>query len=176
MKWFKRKQPDPKNDDFVNVLDIATQTISRIPARELAPFMVQVKLHGTEDMVWADSRELKESEYRHPPFSEEIRDLLRKIKSSLDEFYCLSLEEWEDGFRRDTNPENEIAIWLHFSAVYRNLTMSRDLSREQRHDYFKVLMTCLNSPREHVLHVFQPTAISIEEAENVIAQYYGPAS
>jgi hypothetical protein len=46
------------------------------------------------------------------------------------------------------------------------------LSTEQRRDYFNVLLTCLNSPREHVLNVFSPTAISVEEANDVIEQFY----
>lgn len=176
MKWFKRKQAQPKDTDFVNLLDTTTHTVIRMPACELAPGMIQVKIDGIEGLVWVNANDLKRSEYRHPPFCEEIRDYFREIKGSLDEFYCLSIEEWEDGFRRDNNPEKEIAIWSHLSDIYRSLTTTRDLSYDQRHDYFKILLTCLNSPREHVLNVFQPTAISIEEAKDVIAQFYGRKS
>ena len=177
MKWFKWKKnkdnkPKTNDSDFVNVLDTSTQTITQMPARELAPYMVQVRMVGIEGTVWVDARELKQSEYQQPPFSEEVRDLLREIKSSIDEFYCLSLEEWEAGFRRDRHPEKEIALWLHLGRTYHDLTSSRDLNTEQRRDYFNVLLTCLNSPREHVLNVFSPTAISVEEANDVIEQFY----
>jgi hypothetical protein len=143
-----------------------------MPARELTRHMVQVKMEGIDDIVWADARQLKQSEHQQPPFSEEVRDILREIKSSIDEFYCLSVEEWEDGFRRDRHPEKEIALWLHLGRTYRSLTSSRDLSTEQRRDYFTLLLTCLNSSREHVLNVFSPTAISVEEANDVIDQFY----
>jgi hypothetical protein len=172
MKWFKRAKAKNNDSSFVNVLDQDTHTVTRVPARELASHMVEVQMEGIEGTVWMDARELKQSEYRHPPFSEEIRDILREIKSSIDEFYDLSLEQWEDGFRRDTNPEKEIAIWVHLANIYRSLATSRDLSAEQRQDYFKVLICCLNSPREHVLKVFSPSAISVEEANDVIAQFY----
>jgi hypothetical protein len=43
--------------------------------------MVQVRMVGIEGTVWVDARELKQSEYQQPPFSEEVRDLLREIKS-----------------------------------------------------------------------------------------------
>jgi hypothetical protein len=180
MNWFKRRKHKPSTasqqnqdkDNFVNVLDTATNSVTRMPARELAPYMVQVNMEGIEGLVWMDVRELKQNIYQHPPFCEDVRDLLREIKASIDEFYCLSLEEWEDGFRRDGHPEQEIGLWLHLSRTYRGLTTSRDLSVEQRHDYFWALVACLNSPREHVLKVFSPNAISVEEAKDVITQFF----
>jgi hypothetical protein len=175
MKWFKKdKSPDkPAKPDYVKVLDTESQTIISIPASELAPFMVEAQVDGVEGTVWVDARELHPSDYKHPPFSEDIRDLLWEIKASIDEFYCLPLEEWEDGFRRDTNPEQEIGIWLHLARLYRRLTTTRDLSLEQRQDYFRLLVTCMNSPAEHVLKVFSPSAISIVEAQNVIDEFFG---
>ena len=172
MKWFKGDKAKHNHSDFVNVVDMETHSVTRMPAHELTPHMVEVKMEGIEGTVWIDARELKQGDYKHPPCSEEIRDILREIKSSIDEVYCLSLEQWEDGFRRDTNAEREIALWVYLASIYRNLTASRDLSAEQRQDYFKILVTCLNSPREHVLKVCSPSAISVEEANDVIAQFY----
>ncbi len=175
MKWFQRDKANHSDAALVNVFDMETHSVTRMPARELAAHMVEVKMEGIEGTVWIDARELKQGDYKHPPFPEEIRDFLRDIKSSLDEVYCLSLEQWEDGFRRDRNAEKEIALWVYLASIYRNLTTSRDLSAEQRQDYFKILVTCLNSPREHVLQVFSPGAISVEEAHDVIAQFYKTA-
>lgn len=183
MKWFKRNraQDDTQrvpvsdksaNADFVSVLDTTTQTVTRLPARELSTHMVEAQVDGIEGTVWVDVRELRPGQYQHPPFTEEVRDILREIKEAVDEFYCLSMEQWEDGFRRDAHPEREIAAWYYLATLYRNLTSSRELSLQQRRDYFKLLVTCLNSPREHVLHVFSPDAISVAEANDVMDQFY----
>lgn len=176
MKWFKRK--DSKDSDnpvpMVRVVDMATHEVTTIPARELAPYMVEAQMEGIEGTVWLDARDLKQGDNKHPPFTEEIRDYFREIKSSIDEFHCLSIEEWEDGFRRDTNPNKEIALWLHLARLYRQLTADRDLSTDQRRDYFGLLITCLNSPPEHIFDVFSPSAISHEEARNVVAHFYSP--
>lgn len=169
MKWFKRKaKQDAK---WVNVMDAETHAVTRVPARELAPHMVECRMEGVEGTVWMDARELKQGEYQHPPFDEEVRECLREIQAAVEEFYPLSIEEWEDGFRRDKTPEREIALWLHLARTYRQLTTSRDLNAEQRRDYFGVLVTCLNSPPEHVLRVFSPNAISRGEAEEIIARF-----
>lgn len=93
--------------------DFDTQTLSAIPAAELAPGMVRVRMNGVEGSVWVEAARLQKSPDRHPPFPEQGRDYLRQIKAALDEVYPLTLEAWEDGFRRDHNAEREIATWLH---------------------------------------------------------------
>jgi hypothetical protein len=177
-KWFGRKpaQAGTESPEYVDVYDFATRSVHRIPARELAPNMVQVQLEGVPGVVWVDARELNANSYQHPPFTEEIRDILRQIMASIGEVYPLSLEQWEDGFRRDANPEQEIALWLHVAEVYRRLTAGADLSQEQKTDYFRVLVGCMNSPREHVLQVVTLQEISKAEAISVIDAFFAGTS
>jgi hypothetical protein len=175
-KWFGRK-PEGENPDasvYVDVYDFGTRSVRRIPARELSPNMVQARLEGVAGVVWLDARELNANTYQHPPFTEEIRDHLRQIMASIGEVYPLSLEQWEDGFRRDANPEKEIALWLHLAEVYSRLTAEADLSLGQKTDYFRILVGCMNSPRKHVLQVVTLSEISKAEATSVIEAFFGP--
>lgn len=114
--------------DRVQVYDIPAGTFSTMPARELAPGMVQVELEGIEGVCWVNPSHLQQSPYQHPPFDEETRDYLRQIKAALDEVYPQSLEQWEDGFRCDRDAEREIAIWLHIAEVYNKLTAAPALA------------------------------------------------
>jgi hypothetical protein len=43
---------------------------------------------------------------------------VRQIQAAFAEHRQLTFEEWEEGFRRDANPEREIAIWSHAADVY----------------------------------------------------------
>src|SRR5690349_5054197 len=124
MKFWKRAE----KREMVRVFDSDTGKITTIPAAELAPGMVRITVQGMEGEFWADASKLKQSPYRHPPFSEEVRDILRNIQQALEEVYPLSLEQWEDGFRRDTNAEREIAFWQHLSRVYSRLAADRPLT------------------------------------------------
>ena len=54
----------------------------------------------------------------HPPFDAEVRALLEEIRARLEPVFPMTLEEWEDGFRRDQTPEREIAIWVHISKRF----------------------------------------------------------
>jgi hypothetical protein len=170
-KLFKHRKQEP-NPEYVNVYDIPTKTVSAIPIDKLAPFMIPVEMDGIAGPVWIDGRKLKPNEYQHPPFSNDVQEVLRAIKASLDDVYCLSLEEWEDGFRRDQDADLEIARWLRLAELYRDLTGTHNLSYEQKKDYLKVLLACTNGPKEHVLKMANITAISTVEAQKIIETFY----
>ena len=185
MNWldrFRKKVGGPKlpsqqarvNDEpRVQVYDVPTGTLSTIPARELAPGMVRVTINGVEGDCWVRPDQLQQSPYQHPPFDEEARAYLHQIKDALDEVHPMSLEEWEDGFRRDRNAEREIAIWLHIAQVYVRLTKDKSVAPGERQDVFRILLACANNPRERVLAMAGVQVLSRPEAEAVMEEFYG---
>ena len=175
MKWLKNllKSGDNTSEEMVKVYDPTTKTITEVPVTNLTPNLVQARLEGSEDVYWIDAGELHMGERQHESFPEEVRDLIREIKSRLDEVYPMSFEEWEDGFLRDMNPEPEIALWLHVSGIYEEVTSGRNLNLEKKQEYFRILGVCMNSPQDKVLQLADPQLIAIAEAEKVILKFYG---
>ncbi len=167
------------NSNMVDVYDFKTKTVSRIPARELAPYMVRANIEGVDAVdgpVWVDAREMEtevsDGLFQHPTFDRGLRDLLREIRHSLWEVRPLSLQEWEDGFRRDRNAELEIAMWLHLARVYQRVTTEREMSMKEKQDYFRLFLACLNAPREHVLKTVDLKVISTEQVEEAMSEFY----
>lgn len=173
------------NNESVRVYDFETEETTQIPARELADTMAAATVEGVEGRVYVDARQAAAHDEKTrrelgiapgiAPFDEDARDFLREIKSSVDEFYCQTLEEWENGFRKDENPEMEIALWLHLARKYRGFTTSRNLTKDQRFDYYKLFLTCLNNPREHVLSIYSPEVITPKQVNEGIAYFYEPS-
>src|SRR5262245_18656408 len=97
-KMFGGRQP---SQDMVPFLDVGSGRLVRIPASELRPAAVQVRLQGSDDVVWALPDQLRQGDIKHPEFDEGIRDYIRQIQSAFAEHRTLSFEEWEDGFHRD---------------------------------------------------------------------------
>ena len=153
----------------VKVYDFVTKEVMSIPSAELAPGMVEAEVEGV-GRVWVDAEQASaDVEYRHEPFSEAIRDYLRKIKEALDEVYPMTLHEWEDGFRKDTHPEKEMATWLRLAERYRIFTEEKGFSQAQRQEVFNVMLACTTSPKkELVLEVVTLSAITREEAQDAI--------
>ena len=172
MNWldrFRRKVGEP----HVQVYDGTTGILSTIPTRELAPGMMRVKMEGVKGDCWVRPDQIHQSPYQHPPFDEGMRLSLHRIKEGLDEVYPLSLEEWEDGFRRDQDAEQEIRIWLHIAEVYVRLTEGKPLAAPERQDVLKILLCCANNPREQVLATTGLDVLSRPEAEAVMDDFYG---
>ena len=162
---------------FVNVFDFKTQTTTTIPAAELAPGMVQITIQGREGIFWANLSDaasgLLPSPFRHPPFDKKIKGKLRKIMGLLKEVHSLSLKEWEDGFRRDQNPEEQIESWLEVASHYEDLNKQFALNHDQKMELFNLLLQCSINPYEHITKVFEPKELTPEITKAVIEVYYG---
>ena len=154
----------------VTVYDPDTESYTEVPESELAPGMIQVKIKGHEGLVWIEPSELKQSEYRHPPFTGPRREKIAKIQSAFPEIYDNSYEFWEDGFRRDENPDNEIKIWLHIATVYSEFASGKSL--EYRDELFRLVLACSNSGRDQLKNIFEAELIAPEQIEAVASSYY----
>ena len=167
----RARNPGPSTAGFVDTYDFQSKKVTRIPAAELAPGMVRVRLE-TGQIVWAKVSELKQGAFQHPPFVVELRDAILKLQKSLEEVYPHDYQFWEDGFRRDTHPEGEIALWLHIANVFESFCSSRTTSVEERKDAFRVLVACSNGTAETALQTVQLKAIEQGEAKSLVQKFF----
>lgn len=116
------------------------------------------------------------SPYRHARFPPEIMSVLEEITSILSEVYPLTIDQWEDGFRRDTTPEKEIAIWLYTARLYKHLTTQelQGLQLYHRQTIFRLLVECMNNSQcEVVLQNAALMGVPDQIAKLVVSQFYG---
>jgi hypothetical protein len=157
---------------MVPFLDVEGRRVVRIPASELRPGAIQVRLQGRDEVVWALPEQLMQGEIKHPEFDEEIRDYIRQIQAAFSEQRPLSFEEWEEGFRRDATPEREIAIWSHAADIYTAFT-ANEPAAERRRDVYRCIVTCMATGPGTVWHVLRPEVLSREEADEVVKRFFG---
>ncbi len=135
--------------------------------------MVRAQIDGV-GLVWVAAKQLctLTPPLRHPPLGEDARRRVYQIKVALDDVVNQTVDEWEDGFRREGNPEQEITIWLHMASVYKACTAGARMSRQERRDCFNVIQACATAPREHALNTVLLEAISRNDAERIIDLFY----
>jgi hypothetical protein len=160
---------------MVPFLDVEAKRVVRIPASELRPGAIQVRLRGSDEVVWALPDQLHRGEIKHAEFNEDIRDYIRQIESAFAEHRPLSLEEWEDGFRRDANPEREIALWSHAADVYTAFA-AVEPSIDRRRDIYRCIVACLTTGPDAVWRVLRPEVLSHAEAEQIINRFFGKSA
>jgi hypothetical protein len=158
--------------ETVRFFDVDSGTVVTIPASELAAGAVQARVEGIDGVVWLLPDKLKPGEVTHPPFDEGVRAYIRQIREAFAEHRPLSFEEWEDGFRRDSDPLQEIALWCHAAEVYAAFAAGEPAA-ERRKDVYRCVVTCMNASPDTVWRVFQPRALSRPEAEQVVNRFYG---
>ena len=166
-------QSPARHGNLVRVYDFETKRMSEIPAADLASDMMLANIGGLGS-AYVRSMQLKLGDYQHPPFQEGVRDYFRALKRDLDEIYPLTLEQWEDGFRRDRNPADQIAIWLRLAETYQVFAKRLPRTDEEKEDLFRLLLTGISVDRKTIFDVYKPTYISPAEAEEAVRMLVGP--
>jgi hypothetical protein len=169
--------------EIVRVFDPDTNTVRAIPASELVPGMLRARIVDRDgptlhDNVWVKAGRAHMRDYQHPPFGEELRGVMRQLSETFAGCYDCTPEEWEDGFRRDSHPDREIALWLR-AAVVMNRFATGDFGRPQRRrNVFGVLVACLNcgGDRRFVRSTAGDTpALSPKDFDDIVEAFFaGP--
>jgi hypothetical protein len=97
---------------------------------------------GKKKVVWKKIPDLSKDPVIHPPFDEETRDVIRQLQETFAEVSPGTLEEWENSFRQDANPQSEIALWQRMGVVYLHFTQGLDLGQQEKEDIFGVVLAC----------------------------------
>jgi len=147
--------------------------VVQIPRSQLQPGMLQVQIQGREGRVWARADQLKKNtQMRNPPFNEEDCACIRQIQAAFAEHRPLSFQEWEEGFRCDADPRQEIAIWLFAAEVYKAFT-DNEPSAQRRADVYGVILTCVTTSPDTFREVLRVEALSRGDVERIAKRVYG---
>jgi hypothetical protein len=94
------------------------------------------------------------------------------IMEPLSEVFPKTLSEWEDGFRRDANAEQEIAVWLVIATRFEAFVNANRLDTIQRKEVFDLMLHCTMVPnRAAFWATVQPRSLTREQVEGVIAPF-----
>jgi hypothetical protein len=153
----------------VHYLDPETGQTVRMPASELTEDVVRAHVLGVGKDVWTDASGDFITVLQHPPFGPELRTKLRRIHDALSEVCPKTLEEWEDGFRRDLFPEQEIQRWLWMAHCYEHFTQGRELRPDQQRDIFSVILYAAVNGADYVRRTIHPPTVSQRRVREIAA-------
>jgi hypothetical protein len=55
--------------------------------------------------------DIQQAPIRHESLANDLMPRIEATYRAIGHYQCPSLEQWELGFMRDTNPESEVAVW-----------------------------------------------------------------
>ena len=125
-----------------------------------------------EEGQFVDPDEAHPGEVKRPITAEQSLEIAQIHKSFAD-VDMLPLDEWLDGFRRDENPDREIAVWKHIAQVYTDYLNGRHVSPEYKKEVFKLLVASSAMPRDHVPENTALKILSAKEIITIMDLFYG---
>jgi hypothetical protein len=118
-----------------------------------------------------NAADLKPNEIQHEQLSEEQLRRIRKLHESFAEVDRSPLEKWIDNFKRDENPDSEIAIWERVANGYRNYCSQRQLTLEAKGDVFQTLVLRSMTSDEEAVKTLKLKVLSSDEARKIMREY-----
>ena len=162
----------PESTDTVPFYDFDVDSVVYIPRDEISPGAIEVQIQGINGLVWVLPEQLQKGSIKHSRFDEKLHDYIRQIHGAFAEHRDLTLDEWEDDFRRDENPEREIAIWSHAADVYVQFTADEP-SFARRLDIYRCIVTCMATRPDSIWSILEPQVLDRAEAQRVVDRFYG---
>lgn len=119
-----------------------------------------------------DPKNIQLNEVIHDSLSKEQIHKIKKIQSTFAEVYRLSLEETITNFKRDQNPDSEIAIWLEMADNYEKyLTSEKNLDLKTKKEVFKLILSRSMMPEEEAIENSNLEILTKEKAKKVLSYY-----
>ena len=115
--------------------------------------------------------DLKPNEIQHEQLSEEQLRRIKKLHETFAEVDMSSLEKWIDNFKRDADPDSEIAIWERVANAYRNYCSQRQLTLEAKGDVFQALVLRSMTADEEAVKTLKLKVLSSDEARKLMREY-----
>jgi hypothetical protein len=175
----------------VNYFVTKTGKVASIPVHETTHGMVLCNVEGQPAPAWVDKetaktvgllegsriervdvRELRPGPIQHTPFGAEVRTLMEKIHTTFFWKYAGDADpigRWEEGFRRETYPGQEVALWLYMAEVMEHFTQGRELNDEQKQHIFEVILATVNSRGQETVMRTLPRTLSKKRADTIEA-------
>ena len=118
-----------------------------------------------------DTATLKPGPIQHEQLSDEQLRRITHLHEILAEVDPSSLETWTDNFKRDMDPDKEIAVWERIAKAYTNYISQRKLSLEAKRDVLQTLLVASMSSDEEGFKSLKLKVLSQDEARAIIKAF-----
>ena len=134
------------SDESARVYDPETGRVTTIPVRELSDAMIAIRIEGVEGTVYVDQSvvQIEKGPIRHESLPAELVERIGRIADVFEEVLPGTAGEWVDDFRRDEDPESELAVWERIADAFLRKVAPSDAT-ERKRDVLKVLLSCANN-------------------------------
>ncbi len=123
--------------------------------------------------MWIDPELIQPGPIQHESLTNEQLARLRTIYDVFAEVDGQPIEVWIDNFKRDIDPDRELAIWEIMASAYSQYCDDRELSFEAKQEVFQVVLLRSMTSEDQVLQHLELKVLSVDDAREVMQGFPG---
>jgi len=119
----------------------------------------------------AELASLNPGPIRRQGLSPKQMERIYKLRDTLAEVERSPIEKWVDNFKRDANPDKELAVWERIADGYRRYCSKRLLSMEAKEDVFQLMLLRSMASEQEVLNHIKLKTLTVDEAKETLKEF-----
>ena len=96
---------------------------------------------------------------------------VQRLQKTFHEVDPSPVEKWAEDFRRDANPEREMAIWESMATAYEAFTASNSLTMDGKKEVYQVVLLRSGAPDDEVLKHLDLKILTEKDARAIMALF-----
>src|SRR5262249_42454280 len=117
---------------------------------------------------WIDPSKLQPGPIRHENLSDEQISRIGKVQAVFADVDSTPLDKWIDDFKRDVDPDHEIAIWEAMAHAYKGVIDGKNWPLEKREELLGILLVGSSAPIDEAMKHVKLSEVSESEAREVL--------
>lgn len=123
----------------------------------------------TGDTRWIDPNELQQGPIRRDSLTAVQMQRIASLQKVFGEIDGQTVDQWADNFKRDLNPDSELAIWERMATAYsRYCDKHQPLTLDAKKEVYKVVLLRSMASPEDVMAKLELTILSKQDARDVM--------
>ena len=133
---------------------------------------LKIEVSQNDKLKTVNINDLKMNKIIHEELPEDLMNRIVKFHGMLKEVNDTPLDKTIENFKRDQNPENEIAIWEHISNCYIGAINDHKVnSIDEKKEIYGLFLYRSMMPKESVLAQMKLTTLSRSKAIELLDSY-----
>jgi hypothetical protein len=118
-----------------------------------------------------DPKRMEPGPIRHASLTEEQISRAQRVQKIFSEVDPSPIEKWIEDFKRDANPDRELAIWEGMATAYETFTASKSLTLEGKKEVFRVVLLRSGESDDEVLKHADLKILTEKDARAIMALF-----
>ncbi|MDB2686737.1 hypothetical protein N9Y42_05955 [Mariniblastus sp.] len=124
------------------------------------------------EIKWIDPNKLQQGPIQRDSLTAEQMDRIAALRKVFVEIDGQTIDQWTDNFKRDLNPDSELAIWERIANAYSSYCDKHEkLTLETKKEVYKVALLRSMTSADEVIARLKLASLTEQDAREIMAGF-----